>query len=200
MHPIRRHDVRADGIDQRAHQPRGLAYPIREGGTIQFDAAARIDLGLAIQRAMIGILRHQHVRQQCRRGQAAVNGQAGSRGLHDTVAAAAGQLRTHVADDAEHCRHVIEHFGDILAQPVQRAAAFRTGAGCGMFHRLARQIFGKRPARRLAPSYIHWFGRGGLLRLCRRGLGDLFLEIAQDQFQLLDRGAQLLRRGTEPFA
>jgi hypothetical protein len=87
-----------------------------------------------------------------------------------------------------------------FAQPVQRAAAFGTGAGCGVFHSRARQVFGQRPARRLAPSGIRRFGRGGLLRLRRRGFGDLLLEITQDQFQLLDGRAQLLRRGTEPFA
>jgi hypothetical protein len=87
-----------------------------------------------------------------------------------------------------------------FAQPVQRAAAFGTGAGCGVFHSRARQVFGQRPARRLAPSGIRRFGRGGLLRLRRRGFGDLLLEIAQDQFQLLDCRAKLLRGGTEPFS
>lgn len=69
-----------------------------------------------------------------------------------------------------------------------------------MFHGRARQAFGKRPARRLTPHGIRRFGRSGLLLLRRRGLGDLLLKVAQDQFQLLDRGAQLLRRGTEPFS
>jgi hypothetical protein len=87
-----------------------------------------------------------------------------------------------------------------FAKPMQRAAAFRTGAGRGLFHSRARQVFRKRPARWLAPHGIRRFGRSGLLRLRRRGLGDLFLKIAQDQFQLLDCRAQLLRRGTEPFA
>jgi hypothetical protein len=62
-----------------------------------------------------------------------------------------------------------------------------------MFLRLARQVFGKWPACRFAPSDIRGFGRGESLRRGRRGLGDLFLKVAHDQLQLLDRGAQLLR-------
>ena len=31
MHPLRRHDMRADGVDQRAHQPRRLPDPVRQG-------------------------------------------------------------------------------------------------------------------------------------------------------------------------
>jgi hypothetical protein len=86
-----------------------------------------------------------------------------------------------------------------FAQPVQRAAAFGTGTGCGVFHCRAQQDFGQRPAGRLAPSGIRRFERGGLLKLRRRGFADLLLEIAQDQFQLFDCRARLLRRRTEPF-
>jgi hypothetical protein len=90
-------------------------------------------------------------------------GRLGCRRLRDAVATLARQLRTHVANDADHRRHVVQHFGDVLAQTVQSAAAFGTGAGCGVFHSRARQVFGERPARRLAPSGVRRFGCGGML-------------------------------------
>jgi hypothetical protein len=40
MYPFGRHDVRADGIDQRTDQPSGLAHPVSESGTIELDAGA----------------------------------------------------------------------------------------------------------------------------------------------------------------
>ena len=72
-----------------------------------------------------------------------------------------------MANDPEHRRDVVQHLGDVLAQPTQRAAAFRTGAGCGMFLRLARQVFGKWPACRFAPSDIPW--RSGAASSCGAG-------------------------------
>ena len=83
MHPFRRHDVRADRLDQRTHQPRRLSHPVGQGRAIQVDPGARVDLGLAIQRQVVAVFRHQHMRQQTRPGQAAMDRQAGRRRLGD---------------------------------------------------------------------------------------------------------------------
>ena len=69
-----------------------------------------------------------------------------------------------------------------------------------MLHHVARQCLGQRLARGLAPRRLVVARRGGFIRLRRCGLRHLLLEIAEDQFELLDRSAQLLRRGAEPFA
>ena len=56
---------------------------------------------LAIEREMIGILRHQNVRQQTGTGQPTRNRPAGSRCLHDLLAMRAAQLRAHMANHLE---------------------------------------------------------------------------------------------------
>ena len=87
MHPLGRHHVRTDRLDQRAHQRARLSHPIGQGRAIQIDAVARIDFRLAIQRQMVAVLRHQHVRQQTRSGETAPDRQFGRRRLGDALAA-----------------------------------------------------------------------------------------------------------------
>ena len=71
-----------------------------------------------------------------------------------------------------------------------------------MLHHIARQALRQWPAGRLAPCRSgRWCCcRRRLFRLGRRRLGDLLFEVAEQQLQLLDRGAQLLRGGAEPLA
>ena len=68
MHPFRRHDMPANRLDQWAHQPRCLSNPVGHGRAVQFDPGAGVDLGLPIQRQVVAIFRHQHVRQEGRTG------------------------------------------------------------------------------------------------------------------------------------
>jgi hypothetical protein len=150
-----------------------------------------------MQRKVVTKFPHQHVRQQTGTGEAAVDRQAGSRGLGDALAATAGHLRTHVPGDAERSRHVLQHLGHVFAETPQRAAAFRAGTGRGMLHHVARQVFRQRLAFRFAPPGLDFrIDRNRFrlrLRFGRRGLRDLFLEIADDQFELIDRASHLLR-------
>jgi hypothetical protein len=46
---------------QRTQIPGGVANPVRQRGTIQIDTLAGVDLGLPIQRQMIGIFGHQNL-------------------------------------------------------------------------------------------------------------------------------------------
>ncbi|SRR6266568_2789761 len=68
-------------------------YPVRQRRSFQFDSLARVHLALAIEREMIGILRHQNVRQQSGTGQPTRNRSARSRSLHDLLAMPAAQSR-----------------------------------------------------------------------------------------------------------
>jgi len=99
---------------------------------------------------MIGVFRDQHMRQQRRCRQAALNRQARHLGLRDGLAAAAGQFRPHVADDPEAGRCVVEHFGDVLAERTQRTTAVRAGTGGGVLDHFARQVFRQWPTHRFA--------------------------------------------------
>ena len=69
-----------------------------------------------------------------------------------------------MADDPERRRDVVEHFGDVLAELAQRAAALRAGAGGLVRRRGARQMIRKRPPR---GSFARRAGRGGRLSVGR---------------------------------
>jgi hypothetical protein len=68
-----------------------------------------------------------------------------------------------------------------------------------MLDHIAWQRLRQPPAGGLAPGC---FGRGshGFRRLGRGGFRDLLFQVAQHQLKLLDRAAQLLRRGAEALA
>jgi hypothetical protein len=55
--------VGADALGDRRQQPRRLADIIGEGRAGQINALAPVNLALPVQRQMIEILRHQHMRQ-----------------------------------------------------------------------------------------------------------------------------------------
>ena len=197
VQPVRRHHMRRDGIDQRAQQRRRLANPVRQRRAIQIDPVTGIDLGLSIQRQMVAVFRHQHMCEQTRTGKAAGNRQARRGRLGDGLTAAAGQFRSHMADHAERAGHIFQQLGDILAQRTQCPAATWASTGGGMFHHIARQGLGQLPAGGLA-TRLRGF-RLGCFGFGWRRLRQVFLEIAQQQFQLFDLTAQLLRRGAEPL-
>ncbi len=143
--------IAPDRFHQRRQHAARAADPIGQRRAVQIDAFPLVDLRLPVQRQVIGILRHQHMRQQPRSGQATIDRAARRRLLHDAVAAAAAQLRPHLADHLEVRRHVLEHLGDVFAELPQRAAAI----GAGFLLRrdgsdFARQVLGQRPPRRLA--------------------------------------------------
>ena len=76
---------------QRAQVPGGMADPVRQRGAIQIDALAGVDLGLAIQRQMVGIFGHQNLGDGGLGRQTALDQPRWRRGLHDAILASAGR-------------------------------------------------------------------------------------------------------------
>ena len=75
---------------------------------------------------MVGVLRDQHVSQQCRTGQAALDGPRRSGRLDHMFAGGAGELRPHVTNHLETGRDAFQLFGDIFTKLAQGAAAIGT--------------------------------------------------------------------------
>lgn len=87
-----------------------------------------IDLRLSVEREVIGILRHEHVRDRGLGGQSALNqARRGRRLHHHVLTPAAGVFGATRHQHPELRRHDIEPLGDILADPVQRSGT--AGAG-----------------------------------------------------------------------
>jgi len=77
-------------IDQRAHQPRRLTHHVGQRRAGQVDVLAGVDLGLPVQRQMVAVFGHQHMREQARAGAAASDRQARRGGLGDRLAGPTG--------------------------------------------------------------------------------------------------------------
>ena len=97
----------------------------------------------------------------------------------------------------EAARHIIEGFGDLVADPAQRAAVGRTGARCGMDYVLARQVFRQR-----APCWSVCLDRArdrcsDHRRGGREPLGLIALQCFDCQLEWFGLARQLLRRATE---
>jgi hypothetical protein len=105
----------AHGFDQRCEEFACGSDPSGERGAVEVDSFTGIDLRLAVERLMIGVLRDQHVSEQARTGEPAIDGTGRRRGLHDAVAHIAAQLRAHMADDLEARPYVLQHLGGIFA-------------------------------------------------------------------------------------
>ncbi len=60
--------VALEGANQRIEQVEALAHPFGERRAFQLDAFSGVDLRLAVQGQVIGVLRHQHVCEQARAG------------------------------------------------------------------------------------------------------------------------------------
>ena len=73
MHDVGGEDVLAQRIGQRSEQRAGAANPLREQRAIELHTLARVDLRLPIERQMIRIFADQHVRQQSRSGDTALD-------------------------------------------------------------------------------------------------------------------------------
>jgi hypothetical protein len=72
---------------QRTQMEGGVTDPVRQCGAIQRDALAGVNLRLPIQRQMIGIFRHQNLRNGGFGRQSALDQPGWGRRLHDTVLA-----------------------------------------------------------------------------------------------------------------
>jgi hypothetical protein len=130
---------------------------------------------------MIAVFRDQHMRQTTRSRPATLDRPGRQRGLHDCLAARAGQPRPDVAVHDEAAGDVVQLLGDVLAKSLQAA----TTAGAGLArcqHRLGpRQLLGQRLAPRPPP------GLARILRRCRIG-GTRHLDLG-----LLERQVELFQ-------
>ena len=148
----------------RPQQEGRAADPIGQRRTVEFDALAGIDLSLPIQRKMIGIFGDKHLRYRGLGRQSALDQPRRRRRLHHHVlTSSAAIFGSANHQHAELCRHDVEPFARILADPMQRLAAARAGAVVDVDHHLdARQMLGKRssvhPAawRSGLPARPHW--------------------------------------------
>ncbi len=114
---------------QRAQVPGRMTDPIRQRGSIQIDAAlASIDLGLPVQRQMVGIFGHQNLCDGGLGRHAALDKMCRCRGLQDAVLASpAGVFRSPGDEYPELRRHHVQPLALVLADPVQLSAAAGTG-------------------------------------------------------------------------
>jgi hypothetical protein len=76
MHPLARHDVPSQRVDERPQQACALAHHVGHRRAAEVDILTRVDFGLPVQREMIAVFGHQHVGQHV--GQHARGGSAGS--------------------------------------------------------------------------------------------------------------------------
>jgi hypothetical protein len=195
-------DMALDPGDHRIEQPGRLADPVAQGRAVEVQAFPGVDLGLAMQRQVVTVLRHQQMCQQARCGAATWRGHRRCRGLGNGVARIAGIFRPDVADDLEVPGHVVEHLSDVFTQSGHAPAACGTGAGAVvgrlMHHLLARQMIRQRLARRLVARAdggrrIGGLGLGG-------GFGGFGFQRLEPQFELGDLVVDPLRRAAELHA
>ena len=113
---------------QRAQVPGGMADPVGQRRAIEIDALAGVDLGLPVERQMIGIFGDQNLGDGGLGRQAALDQPRRRRRLHDTVLASpAGVFGPPGDEHPELRRHDVQPLALVLADPVQLALA--AGAG-----------------------------------------------------------------------
>jgi hypothetical protein len=99
MQRLRPHHVGGERIDQRLQRRRGRTDPARQRRGFQVDARAGEDLGLAIERQMVVVLRHQDLGQKPGSGTAAGDRMLRRRSGDNRIASPARQLLANMADD-----------------------------------------------------------------------------------------------------
>ena len=117
----------ADGLGQRFQEAGGLADPAGQRRASDVEAVAGEDLALPVERQVVGILADEDMGQEAGAGPTLLDRARGQRHLMDALAAGTGPARPHDAVHHETPRHIVEFFGDVLAQRLERAAAGRTG-------------------------------------------------------------------------
>ena len=143
-------DVAPDRVGQRLQQRRRLADPVRQGRAVEVDALTLEDLALPVERQMIAVLGDQHMGEQAGPGTSPLDRARRQGRLADGLAAGAGQARAHDPVHDEPTGHVVQLFGDILAQRLQPAAARSAGIAGREHGLLARQVRRQRLALRHA--------------------------------------------------
>ena len=182
-------------VEDRPQVERRLAHPVGEDGAAQADPGPGVDLRLAVERQVVGVLRDQHMGKQRLGGQGTLDQVGGCRGLgHGAGAAAAGVLRPDGHDHPEPGGGDVEPFAAIFPDPHHGPAAAGAKRALGLENALDPWQLLRQPAK-MAP------GRGSLRarprpRHAGGGLGRLdlrhgSLEVLEGELPLVH--AQLLR-------
>ena len=126
----------------------GAADPVGQRRAVEIDALAGVDLRLAIERQVIGVLGDQHLGDRRLGRQAALDQPRRRRRLDDHVlAGAAGVFGPAHDQHPELGGDDVEPLADVLADPVQRARAARAGLVLDVDERLdPRQMRRQRAA------------------------------------------------------
>jgi hypothetical protein len=166
----------------------GRAGPVGEDLAADLDPLPGQDLRLPVEGQVVGVARHQDMRDR-RLGRHAALDQAGRRGhlQHDAARAGpAGQLRPLGHDHAELGRDHVQPLSRINADLDQRALAARAGRRLGREHQLdARQV--RRQAPTAGPTPF-----GLLPAQLRRALAGLGLVGSERRLGLLEGEQQLV--------
>ena len=113
---------------QRLQPPACATHPVRQGRALNLDPVPREDLALAIERRVVAIFAHQHMRQQPGARHSFGDGTFGRSSLVDRPAGAAAVFGTANTQNPQLCRHEVEHLADRLANDMKCAAAAGTHA------------------------------------------------------------------------
>ncbi len=114
--------IATQDFGHRLKQRCNFAYPASKNRTIQLDAFPCKDLRLAIQRRVVAKLRRDYVRQQAWPSKSAIEHSLRRRSLYHAGTLPAAHLRTHMTDDVEAPRHVLQHLRGVFVQLAQLTA------------------------------------------------------------------------------
>ena len=193
----------ANGLTERIEQRRHMADPAGHRRTIDVHPAAGVDIRLAVQRLVVAELRHEHVSQKRRPRPSSLDRQRRHRRLDDRLAGPAAHFGADMKHALEVGRNIFKHLAFVRADLAELlAAAGRTDAVWLVGNQFLRQMIGQgRAARRLA---IPLWRRGSkrLVLFCcfgsRFAFGFALFDIANEQFELLDRLIEPFGRAPEP--
>ena len=188
----------AQQAPQRLQPPAGPPHPVAQRGAVELDPLPGEDPGLAVQGQEIGVLGHQHVREQRLGRHPAGDRPLRGGGLHHRLLA--GPAAVAGAADHPHPqlgRDDVEHLARVLADDVQGPAA----AGAALVldvdqrPRPAAGAPAGRPGCVAGPGRPRGAAPCRHLLLRRLGGGRGLLEVLQAELQLV--GVELLRAPAE---
>ena len=107
--------VPADRLGEGSEQEGQAPHPFGHHRPVQIEAAAGIDVALAIERDVIAELGDRHMGEQLGTGKGPLDGQGRHGRLSDGLAGAAADLGPDVDHDLEVRRHIFQHLALVLA-------------------------------------------------------------------------------------
>src|SRR4029077_6554389 len=100
-----------------------MADPISQRGALDLDPFAQEDRRLAVERQPVEILADHHTGDKAGTGPALLDRQLRGGRLDDPLAGPATQLRPDMADHLQAGGNLLQHLGDVLANPREASAA-----------------------------------------------------------------------------